>query len=260
MLTTTYLPGCPAFSYCGDHLDSSGIIYIQGRNGALANMDVDCDGANGGGGGGAAVAADDGRCRPSTANSDTQGTTAFRDAVAGYNRNITDLNPYVHPYVVFGNAAGTRRRRGWRAFDPTAYGVRPLSAVAVVCPGYRLYFGVWGDTNGDDGPKPMVGEASLALATFCGGQGVSGTNGIDGNDVLYIAFRGADAVPGPDGADWAATDPATFESSIEPLGMRLVARVQPGGDASDAPSRVLSTGKRKIAVVVITLSAMWFCS
>ncbi|KAG6018100.1 hypothetical protein E4U43_007573 [Claviceps pusilla] len=32
------------FDYCADHLRDDEVIYIQGRRGALANMDVDCDG------------------------------------------------------------------------------------------------------------------------------------------------------------------------------------------------------------------------
>jgi len=52
----------PAFSYCGDHLADYGVIYLQGTNGALADMDIDCDGLQGGPG-------DDGRCGSS---SDTQ--------------------------------------------------------------------------------------------------------------------------------------------------------------------------------------------
>lgn len=232
-------------------------------------MDVDCDGATtpttttaiappGSNGTGLTtpVPGDDGRCRQSL-SPDSQNTTTFRDTVASYNRGIADLNPYVHAYVVLGNAAGTRGRPGWRAFDPSAHGVRPLSAAAVVCPGYKLFFGVWGDTNGDDGPKPMVGEASLAMATFCGGQGVNGSSGIDADEILYIAFRGEEAVPGPDGADWAAKDPGSFESSLEDLGMRLVARVpSDAGKSGSAGSLVLGWLDWKAPAIVLVLIAV----
>jgi hypothetical protein len=214
----------PAFSYCGDYLSSSGIIFLQGRRGALANMDVDCDGAGGGG-------ADDGRCRAAL-SPDIQNATSFRDVVAGYGRGVADLNPYVHPYVVFGNARGTRGRRGWRAFDPTAHGMRPLSVMAVVCPGYKVVFGIWGDTNGDDGAKPMGGEASLSLATACGGPQISGDSGIDEDEIMFLGFTGDEAVPGPDGADWAAADFDTFERSIEGLGSRLVSRIRADDSAA----------------------------
>ena len=50
----------------------------------------------------------------------------------------------------------------------------------------------------------MVGEASIAMATACFGTSMNGNNGHDETDVLYIAFPGADAVPGSSGADWGA--------------------------------------------------------
>ncbi|KAJ9161003.1 Endo-chitosanase [Coniochaeta hoffmannii] len=211
--------GPNTFSYCGDHLPDSNILYIQGASGKLANMDIDCDGAQGG-------PADDGRCGNSD---DTQSITSFADTVRGYNRGISDLNANVHPYVVFGNA-GTKA--GYKTFDPQAYGVRPLSVMAVVC-GNKLIYGVWGDENGDDGPHPMVGEASISLATACYGTGITGDNGHDQDDVLYIAFPGSDAVPGAGGANWAAANYAAFESSITALGDRLIARI--GGGTTTPP-------------------------
>jgi hypothetical protein len=76
-------------------------------------MDIDCDGN--------LSYAGDGRCGSST---DTQGETAFKDQVQQY--GIPDLNSYIHPYVVFGNVGSDQ-------FDPTKYGVKPLSVMAVVC-------------------------------------------------------------------------------------------------------------------------------
>jgi hypothetical protein len=208
---------------------------------------VDCDGTGGG-------PSDDGRCRREL-SPDLQGATSFRDTLAGYGRkNVSDLNPYVHPYVVFGNARGTRGRGGWRAFDPSAYGMRPLSVMAVVCPDRRLVYGIWGDTNGDDGEKPMVGEASLSLVTACGGRKVTGGNGIDQDTALFLGFTGDEAVPGPDGADWNATDFDAFEKSIEGLGNQLVERVQVGGDddSEDAACNI-RPGWIRATVVVVTV-------
>ncbi|KAK0745725.1 glycoside hydrolase family 75 protein [Schizothecium vesticola] len=196
------------FCYCGDHLKSDGIIYIQGQRGALADMDIDCDGALGG-------PADDGRCSPARSG-DFQGQTSFRDTVQSY--GIPDLNTYVHPYVVFGNSG----RRGWNTFSPSKHGIRPLSIVAVVC-GDKLVYGIWGDTNGDDGPRAMVGEAAISLATECYGRKMAGDNGHSDTDVLYIAFTGDDAVPGAHGANWKANSFAEFEASITGLGDSLVA-------------------------------------
>ncbi|KAK0713733.1 chitosanase precursor [Lasiosphaeria miniovina] len=200
--------GPDTFSYCGDHLADFGIVYITGTGGALANMDIDCDGAQAG----------DGRCGNSD---DIQSQTAFKDVVASYGAGIDDLNANVHPFVVFGNDGSAP---GWTNFDPQEYGIEPLSLMAVVC-GDQLMYGVWGDTNGDDDPDPLVGEASLSLATACFGNSMTGDNGHDTEDVLYIGFTGAGAVPGADGADWAAASFAAFESSIAALGDQLVAKI-----------------------------------
>ncbi|KAK0735218.1 fungal chitosanase of glycosyl hydrolase group 75-domain-containing protein, partial [Lasiosphaeria miniovina] len=208
--------GSNTFTYCGDHLAGYSLMYIQGRQGALADMDVDCDGVAGG-------SADDGRCS-ARESPDLQNVTAFQDTLAGYGvAGVTDLDPYVHPYVVFGNQGA---KANWPTFDPTAYGVRPLSVMAVVCRGGEdLVYGVWGDTNGDDGGYAMVGEASLALATACYGNEMSGADGYSADDVLYLAFIGPEAVPGAAGADWGAPDFHAFEQSIDALGDSLVARI-----------------------------------
>lgn len=109
------------FTYCGDRLSSKGIIYQQGRRGALSDMDVDCDGVQG-------SPADDGRCGSS---GDTQSVTSFADTVRGYGKaGVRDLDANVHPYVVFGNVGS---RPGYANFNPRSYGVEPLSVVAVVC-------------------------------------------------------------------------------------------------------------------------------
>ncbi|KAM0692379.1 hypothetical protein Q7P36_008580 [Cladosporium allicinum] len=194
-----------AFGYCKD--STSGVIYLHGNGKQLVNMDIDCDGQQGGGG-------EDGRCGSS---GDTQSQTSFKDTIIDYKVGISDLNAKVHTYVVFGND-GTSP-----SFDPQKYGIEPLSVMAVVC-GNKLVYGVWGDSNGNDG-QPLVGEASIALATACYGTSVNGNSGHDENDVLYIAFPGTDAVPGKNGAKWNAQNYSAFESSIQALGNKLVARV-----------------------------------
>nr|XP_036578656.1 fungal chitosanase [Colletotrichum truncatum]KAF6785988.1 fungal chitosanase [Colletotrichum truncatum] len=198
------------FGYCGDYLDNYKIMYLQGKRGRLVNMDVDCDGAQNAG---------DGRCQSST---DTQSETTFRSTLKSY--GVGDLNAYVHPYVVFGNE-GTQK--GWPTFDPQKHGVKPLSLMAVVC-NNKLVYGIWGDTNGDDGRQAMVGEASISLATACFGNGITGNSGHDENDVLYLAFTGDDAVPGASGANWSASTYEEFSNSITDLGNKLVERVGSG--------------------------------
>ncbi|TVY24767.1 Endo-chitosanase [Lachnellula hyalina] len=202
--------GPNTFFYCGDHLDDYQVIYLQGTGGAMADMDIDCDGEQHGKG-------DDGRCGPSD---DTQSQTSFEDTVASYNKGVTDLNAFVHPYVVFGNVGS----KG--SFDPQSKGVEPLSLMAVVCGG-KMFYGIWGDENGDDGPKAVIGEASISMATFCFGNSVNGNSGHDETDVLYIAFTGEDAVPGA-GAAWDADSATDFESSIKSLGDKLIQRIGDG--------------------------------
>ena len=191
--------GPATFGYCQKGLNGKG-FYLKGTDSALANMDIDCDGTQQG---------LDSRCESSD---DTQAQTSFKTQVQQY--GIQDLKADIHPYVVLGNQGDYSP-----TFDPQSAGVKPLSVVAVVC-GDQLIYGVWGDTNGDDG-KPLVGEASLALATACFGQDMTGGNGHDPADVLYIAFTGDAAVPGSS-ADWKASTFEEFESSIAALGDSLV--------------------------------------
>ncbi|KAF2151466.1 glycoside hydrolase family 75 protein [Myriangium duriaei CBS 260.36] len=204
-------PDTAEWSYCQQSVKGKA-IFLKG-NGKFANMDIDCDGDQTGGGAGT-------RCG---ASQDTQSETAFKDTVANY--GIPDLNANIHPFVVFGNYGNYKP-----TFDPQQYGIKPLSVMAVVC-GNKIVYGVWGDTNGDDGP-PVVGEASLALGTLCYGDSVNGNAGHDETDVLYIAFVGDDAVPGRNGAAWTAKSADEFEASIKTLGDSLVARLVGGGSAT----------------------------
>ncbi len=96
------------------------VIYLQGKNGNLANMDIDCDGIQGG-------PADDGRCGSS---GDTQSITSFQGTVQGYGTGQRDLDANIHPYVVFGNEGS---KSGYPNFNPQNYGIEPLSVMAVVC-------------------------------------------------------------------------------------------------------------------------------
>ncbi|KAF2670029.1 Chitosanase-domain-containing protein [Microthyrium microscopicum] len=200
------------FAYCQDQ--KSGVIYVHGNGTNFANMDVDCDGQQ--------SPRPDDRCG---ASKDTQSETSFRTLARKYSKtagnNITDLNANYIPFVVFGN---TGSRSGYTTFDPKKHGIQPLSVMAVVC-GDKLIYGVWGDSNGDDGP-PLVGEASIALATACyGSSNINGNQGHDVNDVLYIAFPGSVANTVNVRADWAAKSYDDFERSIESLGNELIQRL-----------------------------------
>ncbi|QGI83540.1 hypothetical protein CEK25_010269 [Fusarium fujikuroi] len=184
--------------YCGD---ISGAIYLKGSNGNYDNMDIDCDGANN----------HAGACSNDPSG---QGETAFKDTVKNY--GIPDLDANVHPYVVFGNDGASP------SFDPQQHGIKPLSVMAVVCNG-EVHYGIWGDTNGGT----STGEASISLAELCfPNQGLNGDNGHGEKDVLYIGFKGDEAVPGKNGADWKAASRADFSKSIRALGDKLVAKLQ----------------------------------
>ena len=78
---------------------------------------------------------------------------------------------------------------------------------------------------GDDG-QPVVGEASISLATACfGKENINGDMGHDQNDVLYIAFPGSVADTVEKNADWAATSFDDFENSITAKGNQLITRL-----------------------------------
>jgi hypothetical protein len=185
-------------------------MYLHGDGSKLADMDVDCDGDQSDHG--------DGRCGNSN---DTQSTTAFEYQVKQYSdQKVSDLNANFIPYVVFGNFGS---KKGYTNFHPQQHGLKPLSVMAVVC-GDKLVYGVWGDTNGDDGP-PVVGEASISLATECFGTGITGDNGHDKTDVLYIAFPGSVAETVNKDAKWGAKGFDAFEKSIEKLGNTLIKKL-----------------------------------
>lgn len=96
-------------------------MYIQGKNGLFANMDIDCDGQS--------LQPNSGRCGH---NPTDQSVTAMRDALQAYQvAGITDLNTYIHPYVVFGNS-GTNPHNV--VFDPQSVGILPLSIILIVTP------------------------------------------------------------------------------------------------------------------------------
>ena len=108
-----------------------------------------------------------------------------------------------------------------------------LSGVMTTRTDASKFYGIWGDENGDDGPKAVIGEASISMATFCFGDSVNGNSGHGETDVLYIAFTGKDAVPGASAA-WDANSATEFESSIQSLGDKLTQRI--GGGSGNAPS------------------------
>lgn len=198
-------------------------------------MDIDCDGNH--------DVADDGTCDGS---GDTQSETSFGEDVPG----LGYLNPYVHTYTVFGNVGenddGSSNVPGYTVFQPDKHGIAPLSIMAVVC-NDNLFYGVWGDENGDDDNEALVGEAAISLAKMCCPQDdPNADQGCNGNDFMYIAFTGDDAVP--QDADWGAQSAEDFEASLQTLGDKLVSRIGSSGSApptttsASAPSSTPTSG------------------
>ena len=71
----------------------------------------------------------------------------------------------------------------------------------------------------------MVGEASMSLATACFDHGITGNDGHDQDDVLYIGFPGGIDDTVNTQAHWAARNFDDFEASIKEIGDRLVKRI-----------------------------------
>ncbi|KAG7439919.1 uncharacterized protein BT62DRAFT_938503 [Guyanagaster necrorhizus] len=132
-------------------------VYIQGNwlnlDGVsayhfVADMDVDCDGV-------------DYQC---AGNPDGQPETSFGALDA------SSVPWYVIPQTF------------WDAHQD----IKPNALGAVICDG-KMFYGIFGDTNGDD--PEVIGEASLVLAQTCfPDEGLSGGNGHTPLDVLYIIF------------------------------------------------------------------------
>ncbi|KIW02779.1 uncharacterized protein PV09_05841 [Verruconis gallopava] len=194
------------FSYCQDN--STKVIYIH-TGSDFASMSVDCNGDQSDRG--------DGRCGSAQ---ESYHQTYWKDIVEFYSKGkVFDVNTNFIPYVEFGNyapeASGTK-------FDPTQWGIQPLSVMAVIC-GDKIVYGVWADVNLDS--PPLIGRASLALATECYGIAINESEGHKENDVLYIAFSNAAEDTVVRNAAWNAKSFKEFETSISETGDLLVEKL-----------------------------------
>lgn len=112
------------YVYCGDHLKSEGIVYIQGVNGNLAALGPSCAGDT------YRYNDDfDSYCDSSLDN--PVNPTTFQPIIQSYNVGVSDFNPYVTSFVTFGNVES--KNPGFISFDPRKYGIEPMSIIAVVC-------------------------------------------------------------------------------------------------------------------------------
>ncbi|GAA5865629.1 hypothetical protein JCM8547_007668 [Rhodosporidiobolus lusitaniae] len=186
--------------YCGDKEEGPSYVWWE------SNMDVDCDGAPDGTSG---ICEGDGSYQSETAFTDDSGASIDAMSVQ---------------YVVIDQDD---------SFDPTNFGIQPLSVVAVICgEGGKMTFGVWADTNA----LGSMGESSVTLARTCFGSSINGNSGHDEPDVLYIAFPGSasDTAPSGSGSD---------EDALFQMGQKLVSSVFGGdGDSGSGSSSTASGG------------------
>ncbi|KAJ5688778.1 hypothetical protein N7462_003170 [Penicillium macrosclerotiorum] len=121
----------------------------------VADMDVDCDGI-------------DYKCK---GNQDGQAQT-----------NFGALAAYEVPFFVIPDKFGT-----------TYQSVLPGNNVGAVICGGKMFYGIYGDSDGDD--PQVIGEASWLMARTCfPNDDLNGNSGHTGVDVTYILFTGDDAV------------------------------------------------------------------
>ncbi|KAJ3479879.1 hypothetical protein NLG97_g8206 [Lecanicillium saksenae] len=96
--------------------------------------------------------------------------------------NFGALAAYEVPFVVIPDKFATEHQRE----------LSGNNLVAVICNG-KLYYGVFGDTDGDSPQE--IGEASWLMANTCfPGEGLNGGQGHSDADVTYIFFTGDDSV------------------------------------------------------------------
>jgi len=120
-----------------------------------ADMDVDCDGI-------------DYKCKD---NPDGQKET-----------DLGALAAYEVPYIVIPQ----------KYVNTVMKDLPGNNVVAVICDG-KMYYGIFGDTNGDS--PEVIGEASWRFAQTCFPNGkITGNNGHGQADVTYIVYTGKDAV------------------------------------------------------------------
>ncbi|KAJ5716140.1 hypothetical protein N7493_008051, partial [Penicillium malachiteum] len=117
----------------------------------VADMDVDCDGI-------------DYRCKN---NQDGQPQT-----------NFGALAAYEVPWIVIPDKFGTQYRS-----------VLPGNNIAAVICDRKMFYGIYGDSDGDN--PQVIGEASWLMARTCFlNDNLDGNNGHTGIDVTYILFLG----------------------------------------------------------------------
>ncbi|KAJ5352174.1 hypothetical protein N7452_001148 [Penicillium brevicompactum] len=171
----------------------------------VADMDVDCDGLNF-------------QCE---GNQDGQAVTDFGA-----------LSAYAVPFIVIPNRFGVQYK-----------GALPGNNVAAVICNGKMFYGIYGDTNGAS--PQAIGEASWLMAQTCfPNDNLNGNRGHAETDVTYIVFTGNDAVlPGSALNEHYITDFTTLRSMGDKLVHSLAKSLQlvAGSGKSDFTATTFST-------------------
>ncbi|KAJ5388228.1 hypothetical protein N7509_010769 [Penicillium cosmopolitanum] len=171
----------------------------------IADMDVDCDGI-------------DYKCK---GNPDGQSET-----------NFGALAAYEVPFIVIPDTFGTTYQSD----------LAGNNVAAVICDN-KMFYGIYGDSDGDD--PEVIGEASWLMARTCfPGENLSGNSGHGNADVTYILFTGNDAVlPSSSLNKNYITNFSTLRSMGDKLITALLKNLDlsPGGSKSTTTSTSTST-------------------
>jgi hypothetical protein len=159
-------------------LGDAGTLYWQ------ADMDVDCDGKQ-------------------TTQCSLQTDPDFQNQTAATDSQGNPLDAANLPYVV---VPGKSTR-----FDFGGAGLKLGDVIAVVYQN-QIEYAVYGDV----GPSADIGEASYATVAALGADPNPKTGGVDGADVLYVAFPGALVTPIEDHAQAVSVGQAALAKLVGP--------------------------------------------
>ncbi|KAB8070890.1 fungal chitosanase of glycosyl hydrolase group 75-domain-containing protein [Aspergillus leporis] len=186
----------------------------------VADMDVDCDGVNE-------------KCE---GNQDGQPQT-----------NWGHLAAYAVPYIVIPDRFLTSNKE-----------ILPGNNVAAVICNKKMYYGILGDSNGDE--PQITGEASWLMAKTCfPDEGLQGNKAHSAPDVTYIVFTGRGAIL-PDDAinENYITDFDTLRSMGDKLVKALASNLGSASTPKDSPdSGAASLGNGpKVMIVALVIWAV----
>ncbi|KAE8140365.1 fungal chitosanase of glycosyl hydrolase group 75-domain-containing protein [Aspergillus pseudotamarii] len=180
----------------------------------VADMDVDCDGVNH-------------KCE---GNGDGQPQT-----------NWGALSAYAVPYIVIPDR-----------FLIANKDILPGNNIAAVICNGKMYYGILGDSNGDD--PQITGEASWLMARTCfPEENLQGNNAHSSKDVIYILFTGKGAVLPYNAMDKTyITDFGTLRSMGDKLVRALASNVDTS-TSSESAATSLWAGREGLVRMIVVL-------